>query len=124
MFYKGNYKLESKEKGGWFVGWFMDNLRRSENLEIKYWDFKKGEEIEHPLKVQRNATEYTLIFKGRIKGRIRDQVMTLGEGEYIIINPGVVNNLVEKVLEDTKGLTIKVPSEENDTVKIEEEYYK
>lgn len=42
MHHKGNYKTESKEKGSWFIGHFMDESRRSENIEIKYWEFPLG----------------------------------------------------------------------------------
>ena len=54
---------------------------------------------------------------------MEDKVIVLKKGEYAIIKPGVVNNLVEKVNEKATGITIKVPSVEDDTVKIKKEFY-
>ena len=123
-FYIGNYKKESERKKGWFAGWFMDGLRQSKDLEIKYWTFKETKNPSHELKVQRNSTEYTFIITGEIIGRVEGEKINLKTGDYIIIRPGTVNNLVEEVAEDVIGITIKAPSLQNDTVKIRKEYIK
>jgi len=123
-FYIGNYKEDAKKDRGWFIGHFIeDEIRKTTQLEIKYWEFEKEQDSGHLLKVQRNATEYTFILEGEIVGRVEDKVVDLKKEDYIIIKPGVVNNLVEKVIEKAKGITIKVPSIGNDTVKIKKEFY-
>ena len=115
MFYQGNYKIESKEKGGWFIGHFMDNLRRSENIEIKYWEFEPGIP-NHKKKSQKQATEITLILKGKIEGIIEGEKIKLDAGDYVYIPAGVVSGFPDNVLEYVEGITIKFPSIPNDKV--------
>jgi uncharacterized cupin superfamily protein len=103
------YKLEKKE--------IYANLAKTEDFEFKYWEFKAGEKSHEP-KVQRNATEYNFIIEGQIRGRVDDKDdIFLEAGDYIIINPGFVINLQKEVIKDTKGITIKIPSIQNDTIK-------
>lgn len=137
-----NYKIEKTEKD--FIKfikeennekndsvWLFGNLfqlkdgafEKNEHFELKYWTFLKNDNPNHDLKVQRNATEYTFILKGEIIGRVGSQKINLKTGDYIVIKPGTVNNLVEKVIENTIGITIKTPSFLDDTVKIKKEFY-
>ncbi|XOA43135.1 MAG: cupin domain-containing protein [Candidatus Nealsonbacteria bacterium] len=113
MFYRGNYKIESKEKGGWFVGHFMDNLRRSEDLEIKYWEFGPGP-TNHKKKRQKQSWEITLILRGKIDGEIEGEKVKLEAGDYVIIPPRVENGFPVHVLDYVEGITIKFPSLPND----------
>lgn len=118
MFHRGNYKKESKEKGGWFIGHFMDNLRRSEDIELKYWEFAPGK-TGHKKKRQKRSWEITLILKGKIDGVIEGERIKFETGDYVIIPPGVINGFPENVLECVEGLTIKFPSIPNDKELIE-----
>jgi len=101
--------LEKKE--------IYDNLAKTKDFEFKYWEFKVGEKSHEP-KVQRNATEYNFIIEGQIRGKVDDiKDILLEAGDYIVIKPGFVINLQEEVIKDTKGITIKVPSIKDDTIK-------
>ena len=113
MFYKGNYKIESKEKGGWFIGHFMDNLRRSEDIEIKYWEFAPGM-TSHKGKYQKQSWEITLILKGKIEGILEGERIKFEAGDYVMIPPRVKNGFPDNVLEYAEGITIKFPSLPND----------
>ncbi len=121
-------KSGTKHDGLWVFGNLTQltdkDLEWTEHFEMKYWVFKKNKNPEHELKVQRNATEYTFIIKGEVKGSVEDKEVYLKTGDYITIKPGVVNNLVEEVVKDTIGITIKSPSIKNDTVKIKKKYFK
>lgn len=123
--------IKEKADGEKDEKWLFGNLfqfneedpEKTDYFEIKYWVFTKAENSDHKLKVQRNATEYTFIIKGEIIGRVENEKVHLKTGDYIIIKPGTVNNLVEKVLENAIGITIKAPSIPHDTVKIREEFF-
>jgi mannose-6-phosphate isomerase-like protein (cupin superfamily) len=107
-------------KNGWVFGSFreIESLARTENFELKYWEFKKGDAPHHEPKFQILATEYNFIIEGRIKGRIGDiKDIELGMGDYVVIRPGEIVNLQEEIIEDVKGITIKVPSRHGDTIK-------
>lgn len=117
-FHIGNYKEDAKRKGGWFIGHFMDNSRRSEDIEIKYWEFASGK-ADHKKKRQKRSWEITLILKGKIDGIIKGERIKLEVGDYVIIPPGVESGFPENVLEYVEGLTIKFPSIKNDKEVIE-----
>ena len=63
-----------------------------------------------------------LIIKGRTKGRVKkprgvSQEITLREGDYIIIEPGIISNLVEEILtEEVMVITIRTPSDPEDGI--------
>lgn len=113
-FYIGNYKKDAKRKGGWFIGYFMGNEpRRTENFEVKYWEFPPGK-TDHEKKIQFTATEFTVILRGRIDGVIDGERIKLEAGEYVVIPPQIENGFPDNVFEYVEGLTIKIPSKEND----------
>ncbi len=111
-YYIGNLRkdsLEGKNKG-WVVGNFMDaGARQTDKLEVKYWEFKKGE-TGHTEKIS-TTTEFTFVMEGEVAGTIDDREITLNKGEYIFIKPGVKNNIAKRALLDVKGITIKAPSD-------------
>ena len=119
MFYKGNFRIESKEKGGWFIGHFMDNCRKSENIEIKYWEFEPGVP-RHDKKYQKQSWEITLILKGKIEGIIEGERIKLEAGDYVMIPPSVKNGFPDNVFEYVEGITIKFPSIPGDKVALSE----
>ena len=111
------------EKGkGWIIGNFsrfkIGDPRRTNALEVKYWKIKEGEKIDHPPKMQKSATEVTIILKGEMTGTIDGDKVTVSEGEYVVINPKTVSNMVEKYQPGTEVLTIKAPSDPDDTVRL------
>jgi quercetin dioxygenase-like cupin family protein len=110
-FYQGNFRDDARKGvNNWVVGAFdtLQPPRRTELVEIKYWDYKKGEPNHDP---KTSCTiECTLILKGRIRGMVGDGDIELSAGEYVMIAPGTPNALPREVLEDVEGLTIKAPS--------------
>jgi mannose-6-phosphate isomerase-like protein (cupin superfamily) len=122
-YYRGNFYEEykgSRDRRGWLIGQFMDiedGARKTEKVEIKFWEFHKGEETKHRPKHQKVATEFTFILKGRVRGEIDGQPVILQENDYVVIPAGVPNNFPTKILEDARGLTVKAPSIADDTVK-------
>ena len=113
-FYIGNYKEESKRKGGWFIGHFMEEgLRKTCKFEVKYWEFPPGK-ADHEKKEQINATEFTVILRGKIDGEINGEKIKLEAGDYVVIPPGIENGFPDNVFEYVEGFTIKVPSVPND----------
>lgn len=112
-YYVGDFREDgiNGPNRGWIVGTFIENApRKNEELEIKYWEFKAGEPVNHGTKVSA-IIECTFILKGRTKCLIGDDVIELKQGDYIVIQPGTPNNTVAEILEDTAGLTIKAPSD-------------
>ena len=112
-YYVGSFKKDANEGNhrGWIVGTFMEELpRKTEALEIRYWDFKVGEDTKHPTKMS-GTIECTFILKGKTRAFIGSEEVILKEGDYVVIEPGTPNNLIVEILEDTIGLTIKAPSD-------------
>lgn len=116
-FYAGYYRQGKKENWGWLVGHFMDNAQKSSHLEVKYWEFKAGEPTNHPPK-KLTVVECTMILQGKTKGFIGNENITLSEGEYVVIPPGVPNNLNMETIDDVQGITIKSPSVANSKLPI------
>ena len=111
-FYKGSYRDDglNEPNYGWIVGKFKDEAPRKNNdVEIKYWEFEVGL-TEHPTK-ESSIIECTFILSGKVKGIVAGKVIILNAGDYIVIEPGVSNNLVTEILEKATGLTIKAPSD-------------
>lgn len=115
-------ELNGKQISKWLFGNLSQlnegDFEKNDNFELKYWAFTKNDNPDHLLKVQRNETEFTFIIKGEVIGMVGNEKVNLKTGDYIIIKPGVVNNLIEKVVDNTVGITIKSPSRLDDTVKI------
>lgn len=116
-YYKGDshedYENEYEKHQGWLVGEFMEGVRKTDKVEIKFWKFKKGEVVSGHPKIQRVAIECILIIEGIIKGKLDGEEVVLKAGDYLVVLPGV-NNDISSVVEDVKGLTIKAPSIPND----------
>jgi len=91
---------------GWFVGNFNPSLLKTNDVEVGYKIYKKGDkEDEHYHKI---ATEITLITKGKVK--LNDDVF--GVGSIITINP---NDVIKfEALEDSENVVVKIPGASND----------
>jgi len=111
-YYIGNLRDESliKNKGGWIIGHFMDGKLNTKNLEVKYWEFRRGDDVKHGVKVLDGVTEWTYILKGRTIAIIDKKKIELKAGDFILIHPSTPNNLVSIILDDTQGITVKSPS--------------
>jgi quercetin dioxygenase-like cupin family protein len=89
-------------KGGWFVGRFDPTSFYSEEFEVGYKEFKKGEpHADHYHKV---GTEINLIASGKVEfnGEVFDK------GSVVIIEPGETTST--KFLEDSTIVVVKTPS--------------
>jgi quercetin dioxygenase-like cupin family protein len=123
-YYKGNfyqdYKDEKETKNGWLVGRFMDGYRHSEEMCIKFWQFKKGEEKTHSMKYEIKAVECNILLEGEVRGIVDGNEIIFKAGEYIVIPPQTKNNIIIEVLkEPVKGFTVKAPSmPKEDSVKL------
>lgn len=120
-FYQGNLQHDydhyhEKKHQGWVVGKFMSGVRHTDQVEVKFWKYQKGAASGHPYKMQKVAVECTFILKGKVRGEITGQEITLREGDYVVIPPQTANNLVMEILEDVEGLTLKAPSDPSDKV--------
>lgn len=119
-YYRGNFYKERSDKRGWLVGQFMEKKsgRHTDDVEIKFWKFAKGEDAKHVAKYLKTAVECGFILKGKITGIIGSEKVVLEAGEYVVIPPGVVSNYPIEILEDVEGLTVKAPSVYGDKVEV------
>ncbi len=112
-YYVGNIREDAKNGShrGWVVGSFMEDelVQKNDAVEILYWEFEPGK-IDHPTKTS-SIIEVTIILEGSITGEIEGKPITLSKGQYIVIRPGVVNNIAQNALEKVVGITIKAPSD-------------
>jgi quercetin dioxygenase-like cupin family protein len=111
-FYRGNFRKDSRQgvNRGWIVGSFIeDGPRRTEDVEIKYWEYHPGP-TGHGRKVS-GIIEVTFILKGKTLAEIGDERLVLEAGDYVVIPPNTPNNTVLDILEDAAGLTVKAPSD-------------
>lgn len=108
----------------WLIGHFFKDSRRTDKIELKYWKFDVKTKKKHAPKLQKQSAEITILLKGKIRGYIENSKITLSATEkdkdYVFIPAGLVSNLVEEVLEDAEGITIKAPSTEYDTLKLDQ----
>jgi quercetin dioxygenase-like cupin family protein len=111
-FYAGRYREDglTEPHRGWIVGQFKpDAPRRTDQVEIKYWEFPAGPS-DHPAKTS-TIIECTLVLKGVVRAVIDGHELILSAGDYVVIAPGTPNNTVVEILEDAAGLTVKAPSD-------------
>ena len=129
-YYQGNLfknnqeSLRNVQGKGWLIGNFdkfiEEDPRKTDVLELKYWKFLKGNNFAHSTKTHCSVTELTIVFAGEIKGFVGDDIITLKGGDFILIHPKTVNNLVKEVVRSADGITIKVPSDSKDIIKIKQ----
>lgn len=106
----GQYKNDAPKHRGWFIGTFIeDGAAKTEDVEIKYWEFPLGPTT-HQTKVS-STYECTIFLAGRSRGTIDDQEFEFKAGDYIAIEPGTSSNPVIEILEPVVGLTVKAPSD-------------
>jgi mannose-6-phosphate isomerase-like protein (cupin superfamily) len=109
-FHKGSAEKDARDYRGWLVGSFAnpESARYTPDVEVKYW---RGDDVaNHPVKISR-IVEVTFLLSGIVQGFVGDEPLDMQAGDYVIIQPGVPNNMVERVSADSIGLTIKAPSD-------------
>ena len=113
LFRTGDFRKDAKrfDKNDWFVGSFLnEGPGKTELLEIKYWEYQRKDKPKPRMKTS-CTLECTLILRGKVRGTINGENVTLCDGEYAVIQPGVPNAIPQKVLSEcVEGLTIKAPS--------------
>ncbi len=115
-----------KEKPRWLFGdldiFGEKDLEKNKNFYLKYWVYARGDNPDHKTKTHRISTEYTFVIKGKIEGMVDGEEITLETGDYVVIPPGIPNNLMQKIHENTVGITIKSPSVKFDTDNYHEDF--
>lgn len=105
------YKLNDFIKG-WFVGNFNPSLIKTNDVEIAFKRYKKGEgEAPHYHKI---ATEITVVCDGEIK--MNDNIYK--KDDVIVVKPGEVIKF--DVLEDSSTIVVKYPGANNDKYVVEQ----
>ena len=113
-FYIGTVQDDAQKNKGWFVGSFVEpGLRNTTALEIKAWRVPLGPSNHIP-KIQHEALEINIVVRGKLRGIVDGKKVELSAGQFIIIPPGIENNLPEEALEDSEGFCIKTPSNPSD----------
>lgn len=91
---------------GWFIGNFEPSLWKTNDVEIAYKTYAKGDyEEKHFHKI---ATEFTLITSGSV--RMFDKVWE--KGDIVIVEPNDVTDFL--ALEDSETVVVKIPGANDD----------
>lgn len=108
--YKGNAALDGQLTRQWFIGSFLpdDDLRHSDEVEIKWGVHKKGEAREDWSKNEGRKTVCILV-SGQFVVQLPDEdVQLLSQGDYAMWDIGI--NHKWQAIEDSIVLTIRWPS--------------
>jgi quercetin dioxygenase-like cupin family protein len=109
-FYIGKYKEDGRDNGGWFLGFYAKgHFRKTNKLEMKYWEMKKGKNPENKA-LSHDLPEYTVILKGKLNGVIGGKNIELQAGDYIVVGANVPHRYPVDIFEDVEALTFKAPS--------------
>ena len=95
---------------GWFVGNFDPSLIKTNDVEVAYKEYVKGDhEDAHFHKI---ATEITLI----VEGRVRMNGEEYGSGDVLTIAPGEATDFL--CLTDVKTVVVKYPGASDDKYEV------
>jgi hypothetical protein len=112
----GNAQVEGRDRGGWFVGHFIDSadLRSTEDLEVKWGTHASGDQRSE-WSVNQTATTLSVLIQGRFRLRFPDRECVLTEvGDYVIWAPGVPHTWLAE--QASTILTVRYPSHEGDSI--------
>lgn len=93
-------------KRGWFIGNFEPSLFKTNDVEVAFKQYKKGDTEE--AHYHRMATEFTVVVSGKI--RMFDRIW--GRGDIIIAEPFDCTSF--EALEDCENIVVKIPGANND----------
>ncbi len=109
--YVGNAAIDSKDRRGWLVGYFLDEddgVRASDAVEIKWGIHPAGEE-RHAWQTDEQRTTVILLVKGRFRLELSTGVFVLKEeGDYAMWGPGIEH--LWHAEEDSVVITVRWPS--------------
>ena len=106
-----SYKIEDYFRG-WFVGNFEPTILKTNDVEVAYKSYKKGEfEPKHYHKI---ATELTMVTKGIVKINGKEYY----KGDIIVMEPGDISDF--SVIEDAENVVVKIPGANNDKYGVEQ----
>lgn len=106
----GNAAIDAKDRRGWFVGHFIDDddVRRSQDVEIK-WGVHAGGEERAEWQGDEYRTTVLLLIRGKFRIKLSvDSFVLEQEGDYAMWGPGVDHSWQAE--EDSVVVTIRWPS--------------
>jgi hypothetical protein len=108
----GNAASEGQEKGGWFIGHFIDSdkpLRSRTDLEIKWGIHPQGERRASRAP-SGEATTITILIRGHFVVILPDQqeIVLAAEGDYVMFTPNQPHET--HAITDSVLITVRWPS--------------
>jgi quercetin dioxygenase-like cupin family protein len=86
--YTGNAKIDGEKRRGWILGHFMpgDDIRRSEDVEIRWATHQRGERRAEWVNEEQRTTMIILV-SGRFKVELPEQSVVLAQqGDYVLFH--------------------------------------
>ena len=96
---------------GWFVGNITPTAYKTNDCEVAYKTYKKGEY--HKKHFHKIATEITVITKGKCK--INNEIYS--KDDILIINQNEITDC--DILEDMETVVVKIPGANDDKYEVE-----
>ena len=110
MYYSDSiHNPKFKKTRGYLCGCFENSPIFSKNMEVAYVDYEElkkhiGDKHHHE-----KCDELTLIIKGGIEEKIKDDILKLKEGDFFFVSPGTITEL-KSVKKGTTLIVVKSPS--------------
>jgi hypothetical protein len=109
--YQGNALRDGADARGWFVGHFLPpsaGLRRTEDVEVKWFRHRAGETRADLVKSERRTT-VSILISGRFRVELGSAVVLLERpGDYVLWGPGVDHTWTAET--DSTVVTVRWPS--------------
>ena len=108
--YTGNAQIDGQSTKQWIVGHFIpaDNIRHSDNVEIKWAVHKQGEKRQEWVTGEKR-TSIAILVSGKVIFEFRDKKCELSnQGDYVMWGVGVDHRW--EVVEDSVIITVRWPS--------------
>ena len=96
---------------GWFVGDFHPSIFRTNQIEVGFKNYQKGEN--EPNSMHKETWEITLVVSGIIK--MYNQILT--KGNIILLEPGDISEF--ECIEECSLVIVKYPSNPSDKIIID-----
>lgn len=107
----GNAQIESKNRGGWFVGDFItpgDDPRSTSTLEVK-WGIHAAGDCRSQWTTPSETTTLSVLISGRFCVQFpHSEVLLSSQGDYVLWLPGISHSWYAE--ESSVVLTVRWPS--------------